>query len=133
MTLRQYLFIMTFATALCWTAWVFVLYRIDPFTANALSFGFFYSSLFLALLGTISIILFMLYYFFSRTAFPMYRFVQRSFRNAIIVSLSIIFLLVLQGLRVLALWNMIILAILAVIAGVFILSINTSKKEMHIK
>ena len=132
MTLRQYLFIMAFATTLCWSSWIFVLYRIDPFTANALSFAFFYFSLFLAMLGSISLVLFVGFYYLSRSAAPMYRYVQRSFRSAIVVSLIAVFLLLLQGIRVLALWNIIIFACFVIIAGSLYFSMRYAPKDREL-
>ena len=48
MTLRQFISIMIFATVFCWSAWVLVIFNIDPFQASISEFVFFYLSLFLA-------------------------------------------------------------------------------------
>lgn len=52
MTLRSYLTIMTITTALCWAAFSFILWMVDPDITNWLGFLLFYLSLFLALSGT---------------------------------------------------------------------------------
>lgn len=105
MTLRQYLCIMALATALCWTAWILVLFRVDPFEVNILGFAFFYTSLFLALLGTSSLIAFMLYHFFSRHDMPMFRVVEKSFRDGLSLSVIGVAILVLQSQGWLTLWT----------------------------
>lgn len=96
MTLRQYLATMIIATLLCLTAWGFVLVNVDPFTAGALSFGFFYLSLFLSLIGIFSLALFFGYKAFSRVEYPIFKYVQRSFREALLVSVFIIVFVYLQ-------------------------------------
>ncbi len=96
MTFKQYLIIMSIATLLCWVAFGFVLFTVDPFYAAATSFVFFYVSLFLSLVGTVSIISCVLLYRFARTPEPMFRYVQKSFRVALLCSIAIVALLVLQ-------------------------------------
>ncbi|MEA3272931.1 MAG: hypothetical protein U9P90_04685 [Patescibacteria group bacterium] len=56
MTYKQYLIVMSFATALSWVAWFFVLFFIDPFSANWMGLLFFYLSLYLAICGTLAIL-----------------------------------------------------------------------------
>jgi len=109
MSLRQYITIMLIATVLCWTSWVFVIINIDPFEARALSFSFFYISLFFALVGTFSVIIFGVYSFFLHKNEPMFRSVQKSFRDSLIVSLFLTILLFLQGKNLLNIWNTIVL------------------------
>jgi len=121
MNLRQYLSIMLFSSALCWVAWLFVVFNIDPFETNLLSFGFFYVSFFLALLGTLSLILFWIYCASNHRHDPMYLLVQKSFRDSIALSAFLVFLLFLQGARLLNLWNFIILVAAAVSLAVFLI------------
>lgn len=105
MNLRQYLATMLFATILCWIAWGFVVLNVDPFQTVSLGFIFFYVSLGLALLGTISLVVFGGYYFFSKQDVPLFRFVQLSFRQSVLVSLFAIMALYLQGKDWLSFWN----------------------------
>lgn len=113
MTLKQYLTIMVLASILCWTAWVVVIMNVDPFEANAISFLFFYVSLFFALLGTVSLIIFALYHFFSKEEQPLFRYVQRSFRDAFFLSVLTLGLLMLQAWSMLNMWS----------GGFFVLSV----------
>lgn len=119
MTLRQYLIIMSLATILCWIAWGLVLINIDPFVANAISFSFFYVSLFLALLGTTSLIAFTIYHFFSRAEKPMFRYVQKSFRYGWLISALLIGILFLQTKRLLNLWNLGLLVAVLILLVLF--------------
>ena len=131
MTLRQYLAIMTFATLLCWTALGFVVLNVDPFTANNLSIVFFYISAFFSLLGTISLLTFGLYGLFSRSPLPMFRHVQRSFRDGLILSAILTFVLYLQGKSLLNFWNFGILIIALVCLAIFFI-FDRKYKKSHI-
>lgn len=116
MSLKQYLATMIIATLLCWTAWVFVLVNVDPFYANALSFGFFYIGLFLSLAGTFSTGLFFAYKFFSDRDWPLFKYVRRSFNEAMALSGFLVLALFLKGQGYLNFWNGIILAAIFVLA-----------------
>lgn len=126
MTLRQYLIIMSFATVLCWVAWGFVITNVDPFETSVVAYAFFYLSLFFSLLGTIAMGAFSYYHFFSSDDLPMFRYVQKSFRDALIWSTVLIVLLFLQAQGLLRFWNVLIfIAFLAV----FILFHYSTRKE----
>ena len=122
MTLRQYLFTMVFASILCWIAWGFVIVNIDPFKANLASFVFFYTTLFFALIGTISLIMFEFYRVFSRIPLPMFKYVQKSFKNALFISIIVITLLLLKGENLLNIWNFTIFLLVVALSGSFVFS-----------
>lgn len=126
MSFRQYTVIMGIATALCWTAWGFILATIDPFFATAASFAFFYVSFFLALLGTISLLV-NIYYYFAAPNVPMYRLVQKSFRISFVIAVASILLLYLQAQNYLNLW--IGGSLILVLVFGFIYSIVSKKKS----
>ena len=113
MTLRQYIIIMSIATAFCWIAWFLVLKNIDPYQGGNAGFVFFYLSLLLALVGTFSIVIFLMRRLFFRTPLPIFRHVQKSFHNSFFLSSVIIILLFLQGKNYLRWWN----------AGVFLAAV----------
>lgn len=125
MTLRQYLAIMTTATILCWTAWLFVIITVDPFQASRLSFFFFYISLFLALLGTTSLLIFGFYSRLGQAALPMFRHVERSFRDGCIAASLLVSFLYLQSRGWL---NIINLLIFFLAMGCLLLFIFLNKK-----
>lgn len=105
MTLKQYLVIMFLATIFCWVAWWFVITNVDPFQADVLGFIFFYSSLFCSLVGTVSILSFLSRKIFSRSNEPMFRFVKKSFRDALFLATFLIILLYFQTQNYLHWWN----------------------------
>lgn len=121
MNLRQYLIIMVIGTTLCWVSWFFVILNIDPFEANLASFIFFYVSVFLALIGTFSITLFLLYRSIKKNAIPVYYYVQKSFRDSIIVAAFVTILLYLQGSGLMNMWNFIILMSATVSLFIFLI------------
>ena len=96
---------MILGSILCWTAWGIVLVNIDPFQDTGVGFAFFYTSLFFALLGTISVFAFFVRQLFSREALPMFRYVKRSFSDSFFISVALVVLLFLQGKGYLNLWN----------------------------
>ncbi len=97
MTLKQYLTLMILSTVLCWAAWIFVLVNVDPTQTSAIGFLFFYISFLLAIIGSASLLLFGIYKRVSRGELPMFRLVQKSFRDASAIAVVISALLYLQG------------------------------------
>ncbi|MEK7623090.1 MAG: hypothetical protein AAB408_00265 [Patescibacteria group bacterium] len=131
MTLRHYLALMIFSTALCWFAWGLVLLNVDPFQTLLSGFAFFYFSLFLALVGTLSLFVFAVYHFFYRDDSPLFRYVQRSFHDGVIGSSLLTLLLFLQGQRLLRWWSLtLFIALVAIWIG-FRLSTNESKPNQQ--
>ncbi|OGH72527.1 MAG: hypothetical protein A3G00_05070 [Candidatus Magasanikbacteria bacterium RIFCSPLOWO2_12_FULL_43_12] len=96
---------MLIATVLCWTAWWIVITNIDPFQDTGVGFGFFYSSLFFAFFGTISLLAFLARHLLNRDYLSMYRQVHKSFRDSLIISTALTLLLYLQGKQYLNWWN----------------------------
>lgn len=129
MNLRQYLITMVFSTLLCWAAWVFVILNIDPFETGFVGFVFFYISLFLALIGTISLIIFGIYRVFGSREMPLFRHVRMSFRTACILSILALGGLYLQSLSVLSLFNTLIFGTICIIIVSFDLSLASFKKQ----
>lgn len=128
MTLRQYLIIMTVATMLCWVSWLFVIINIDPFQGGLVEFLFFYITLFFSLLGTNSLLIFTVYRIFTR-ALPLFRYVQKSFRESLIISVFIVFILFLQGMRWLTVWNFGMLLMLSILVVSFLFSVQRHQRR----
>lgn len=55
MTFRYFLLLMSLTTVAAWAGWIVVLWAIDPTRSGTLGFLFFYATLFLALIGTITV------------------------------------------------------------------------------
>ncbi|MFH1789468.1 MAG: hypothetical protein ABH832_00105 [bacterium] len=103
MTLRQYLIIMAGGTAVCWTVWFLILRNIDPAESKIIAFMLFYSSLFLALTGTISIIGFLIKKRISKNDIVVFHHIKRTFKQAILISSIILVALALLQLELLTL------------------------------
>ncbi len=112
MNLRRYLTIMSLGTILCWIAWTSVIYSFDPFASGIIGISFFYTSLFLALLGTVSVVGFFIRWLLIKQDDIVFRHVRRTFRQAIIAaSLTILTLLLLHA-GLLRWWNSLLLILL---------------------
>ena len=86
--------IMLVTTLLCWLAFVFVLYNVNPGITNWLGFLLFYSSLFLALVGTAAIFGFVIRFIGLRHKLA-FRSVKDAFRQSFLFSFFIVATLVL--------------------------------------
>lgn len=106
MTLRQYLTIMIFSTILCWVAWTFVLVNVNPFETSTMGFIFFYLSFFLSLIGTFSLLSFGLRNWRDSSPLPMFHRVEKGFQDGLITATLCILLLILQGQRLIRMWNL---------------------------
>jgi len=115
------LIVMVLATILCWVSWFFVILNIDPFETNLSGFIFFYVSIFLAMVGTFSIILFSSYQVVNKRERPMYFHVQKSFRDSIVMAIFITALLYLQGSGLMNVWNFVILVSAALSLLIFLI------------
>lgn len=56
MALRRYVVMILIGTLLCWGAWIVVVWSIDPFVSGIVGFGSFYTTLFLAILGSCTLL-----------------------------------------------------------------------------
>ena len=115
MTLKKYLFLMTFATILCFGAWALVLFFVNPESAGMVGFSFFYGSMFLGLLGVFSMVGFLIRYLWKRYEFA-YDQVKTSFRQGLMFALLLTGALFLQSYRLLVWWNLLLLV--ALLAGI---------------
>lgn len=127
MTLRQYLTIMTAGTILCWISWILVLFNVDPFTSGVSGFLFFYLTLFLALLGTVSIISYVVRSYVSDALTPMFRHVKKSFRDGAFGASAAILALSLMSTGLLRLWNLGLFAVIVLFVILFIVSARRTK------
>ncbi|HRY63485.1 MAG TPA: hypothetical protein P5267_02720 [Patescibacteria group bacterium] len=120
MSLKKYLFLMVFATILCWAAWAFVLFFVSPRGAGAIGLIFFYLSLFLGFLGLFSILGFIIRYLFKKQEFA-YRQVKTSFRQGTMFALLLTGSLFLQSQRLLVWWNTLLFVFLLAVVEYYFL------------
>ncbi|OGF33756.1 hypothetical protein A2316_03330 [Candidatus Falkowbacteria bacterium RIFOXYB2_FULL_38_15] len=121
MTLKQYLFLMSFGAILCWVLWFLVLFFVDPGEAGIFDFIFFYLSLFLASVGSLSVLGLALRMKFSKDE-VVFRAVTISFRQAAMLSFLVIGSLLLQSKNLLNWWNIIFLVLAVVIFEFFFIT-----------
>lgn len=104
---------MLLATILAWLGFVVVIRSFDPNQANLSVFVLFYSSLFISILGTFSLVGLGSRKIWHRKAMAARLIVTESFRQACILSVVLIIALWLQGYRVLTWWNIVLLIVAA--------------------
>ena len=120
---------MIVATLLAWLGFFIIINSFDPNEGNAVIFVMFYGVLFLAALGTLSLL-----GFWSRSLWNRRRGIPRlmvteSFRQAVIFSGVLMIALWLQASRILTWWNIIILVILGAVVEFFILVFYQSPEK----
>lgn len=109
MSLRLYLTLMSIGTILCWVAWFFVITNTSPIESGLMGLFFFYFSLFLAVVGTFSVIGFLIRKIIIKNDEVIFRHVRHTFRQSILLGLLIVFILILLSQNLLFWWNALIL------------------------
>jgi len=118
MTLKRYLLLMFLATLLCWLALASVMFYINPSEAGIVGFLLFYISLFLSLIGTFSLVGFILRVWL--TTVPIFRQVIISFRQGVLFSILVTAVLVIQSQNVLTWWiTLLVMLLLGFVEFVF--------------
>ena len=128
MSLYKYLIILSICTGLCWLAWFFVLFFVNPFQAGFLALIFFYVSLTFALIGTFSILGFLFRWRILKTDELAYKGVNIASRQSVLFTLLIIAALILQSQRYLTWWILLILIVFAGLIELFFISYKKFNK-----
>jgi hypothetical protein len=123
MTFRQFVILMSVATASLWLGWWWTVISIDPSATNWLGFLLFYVSLFLSLIGTFTLLGVFLRKMKMHDA-VIFQLVLLSARQSILLSSLFVVLLLLQAQRILNIWITLILVI-----GVFLLEFSILYKD----
>ena len=89
MTLKKYLILMAVMTALCWLAWIYIIFTVNPEITNWIGFNLFYISLFLSMVGTAAIIGFVVRFVALKQALA-WRLVKEAFRQSFLFSFLIV-------------------------------------------
>ena len=103
---------MTFGTLLCWAAWGMVITNIDPTTSGWIGLGFFYGSLFLGLVGTASVVGFLIRKSIYKDTELVFRQLRRTFRQSIILGVLVIICMELLRREWLYWWSAVLLMLL---------------------
>lgn len=120
---------MVLGTLLCWGAWALVLIYLDPFSAGWLGFGFFYSSLYIAGVGTFALLGFILRWLAVRQG-VVFRQVAIAFRQAFFFSFIVIAALFLQSKAIFTWWNMLLLVAALTLIEFAIIALRRREPEL---
>ena len=104
MSLARYILIMSVTSAVCWAAWVIVLFYINPTASGFIGLASFYTSMFFALFGTAALIGLILRSLLLRKD-PPFHHVGVSLRQALWFALIIVIALMLLANRVFTIWS----------------------------
>ncbi len=127
MTLRQYLIFMSVATLIAWLALALVLFLVDPGASETPGLVIFYVSLFLAILGTISIGGFFLRVKLHQGEVILPREVSGAFRQGFFLSFLFVGALYLQSKDLLVWWNILLLVAAVTILEFIFISYRRNK------
>lgn len=130
MSLIRFLVVLALGTILAWTGWVTVLLTIDPVSGGFIARAMFYLSLFLSLLGTLTIIGFFTRYWWEKDPIP-FRQIGFALRQACIISAAAIIALTLQAGRLLNIWSGVVLVLLAIAIETFFLAGQSHRTRLH--
>ena len=127
MTLKNYLFVMSVLTAICWGIFFFVARMIDPSSTNWLGFLLFYASLFIALSGLIALIGFLIRFVALRKELA-FNLVKVAFRQSFLFSLFFIAALFLKANNLFNWLNLFLLILVFSILELFLISYKKSRQ-----
>ena len=121
MTLRSYIIIMSLMTGLCWAAWSYIIWVVDPGVTNWIGFVLFYASLFLALVGTAALAGFTVRFVALKQELA-FRLVKEAFRQSFLFAILIVVSLLLLSQGLFTWMNVIFLVLGLSILEYFLLS-----------
>jgi hypothetical protein len=112
---------MTSVTLFCWLAWLVVLFYMNPDEGGVVGFTMFYLSLFLALIGTFSLLGFFIRVWFSKETF-IFRHLGVATRQSLWFSILLIVTLMFQGGGMLKWWSALLLVLFLVLMEFFFIT-----------
>ena len=126
MTLKTYLTTISICTGICWIVFLTVLGTVNPLETKIWGLLIFYITLLIALIGSFSLIGFVIRCVFNKQEI-WYKTLNIASRQALILSVLVIVALIFQSFRYLYWWNLIILVIIAFFVELFVLAQKRSK------
>lgn len=121
---------MALSAMLCWLSWGLTLVNIDPDAGTLFGLSFFYTSFFLSLGGTGSLLLFYLYQRRFQNQAPLFVYVSKSFREAFIVAGFLTLALFLLGQGWLSVWTGALLLTLFILVISLFWSLSPRQQSM---
>lgn len=128
MTLRAYLLFMGVGTLLAWIAWAIVLINVDPFESGPAGFVFFFVTLAVGLVGTLTIALVGYRVGLLRKAEMVSREVKVSFRHALLLTTVAVTSLILSSQGLLHVWVLVVLILCAGVLEYLSLLVQRSRR-----
>ncbi len=128
MTVKLYATIMLIATLVSWSSWFLVLIMVSPKNAGALGFTLFYSSLFLGVMGTFSLIGLLIRHIRAKNRFIVEKVID-SFRQAFWFSSLVVTALLLQSKNQLTWWNALLLVLIVATLEFFFISATRGREH----
>ena len=125
MTLKNYLFVMSVLTAICWGMFLFVAKTINPGTTNWLGFLLFYVSLFIALSGLAALVGFLIRFVALKKELA-FNLVKVAFRQSFLFSLFFTLGLFLKAHNLFNWLNLFLLVLIFSILELFLQLLNFS-------
>lgn len=122
MTLRAYLILMGLGTIFSWTIWFVVLFNISPTAGGFIGLLAFYLSLFMSILGTFSVMGFLIRRAIIKDDEIVFRHVRHTFRQSVLIATAVTLILFLLSKGLLYLWNAAILVAFFVFLELIIFS-----------
>lgn len=130
MSLRKYLLIMGLGSLFCWLALVVIVFKIDPYNAGFIGLFSFYLILFLALVGTLSLVGFFIRFIFLRKM-VLFRHIGVTLRQAVLFSVLVAVSLMLQSNQLFTWWNALLLILSFTLLEFFFLSREGRKENLE--
>lgn len=118
MTLKKYLNLMLIWTIIAWLCWLAAMFFINPQKTGLFGFLVFYTALFLAVTGTVSLFSFLITV--RRSKAPVFVAVQRSFWRGGWSAVLVVVILLLRGLKLLQLWNLVVFILFWIVVAILI-------------
>lgn len=121
MSLYKYLIILLIGTILSWGAWLAVLFFMNPLDSGMLSLFCFYATLALSLVGTFSIVGFIVRMVLKKEVME-YKHINMASRQSVLFTVLVIVALLMQSQRWLMWWSLIVLVLITGFIELFFLS-----------
>ncbi len=128
MTVRLYTTTMLVATLMSWGAWFLVLFLVAPRDAGMLGMFLFYISLFLGIMGTLSIVGLFVRHMRAKNRFVVEKVID-SFRQAFWFACLVIVSLILQSKGQLTWWNALLLVLIVAVLEFFFISATRGREH----
>jgi hypothetical protein len=126
MTLKKYLFAMSFLTAICWLVVAFIVSMVNPDTTNWLGIALFYVSFFLAASGMAAILGFLLRFVIMKKELE-FNLVKIAFRQSFLLGLFLVITLFLLAEHLFTWINIVLLVIVFAIIELFFINYKQSR------